>query len=74
MAFSHDGRGLVSGNFEGSARIRDASNGEALAMLSAVQGARDRVVVTPEGLFDGSEDGVQKLVAWRIGNGIYPPD
>jgi hypothetical protein len=32
------------------------------------------LVVTPDGLFDGSEQGVKRLVAWRIGNRVYPPD
>ena len=34
----------------------------------------DWLAVTPDGLFDGSVGGMQKLVAWRLGGRMYPPD
>jgi hypothetical protein len=34
----------------------------------------DWLVVTPDGLFDGSVQGMQKLVAWRIKQQMFPPD
>lgn len=74
LSFNNDGSRLASASGDGSIRIWDASTGGALALLSTMQGSSDWVVVTPEGLFDGSEEGTQRLVAWRVGNRVYPPD
>jgi WD40 repeat protein len=74
VAFSPDGRCLTSGSLDGSIRVWDPSTGEALAQVTVVSGSNDWVVVTPEGLFDGSDEGTQKLVAWRMGNNTYPVD
>jgi WD40 repeat protein len=74
LAFGGSGRWLVSGSFDGSVRLWDTVTGEQLALLSSTRKGADWVVVTPDGLFDGSEQGMQKLVSWRIGNRVYPPD
>jgi WD40 repeat protein len=74
LTFSPDGRLLVSAGGDGSARIWDPLKGEELAVLISMSNRSDWVVVMPDGLFDGSEQGMQKLVAWRIGNRMFPPD
>lgn len=74
LAFSPDGRWLVSTNVDGSTRIWDPKSGEEVALLVFMAGSNDWLAVTPDGLFDGTEQGMQKLVGWRIGSRVYPPD
>ncbi len=71
--FAQDGRWLASAGPDGT-RVWDTATGEELARLIAMPGRKEWMAVTPEGLFDGSQRGMQKLVAWRIGNHVYPPD
>lgn len=74
LAFTTDGRWLFSASADGGVRIWDPSTGAAVALLSTISDSMDWVVVTPDGLFEGSAQGAQKLVAWRIGNSLYPAD
>ena len=74
VAFSPDGRWLVSTSTDGATRLWDPKSGKEVALLVYMTGSNDWLAVTPDGLFDGTEQGMQKLVAWRIGNHVYPPD
>ncbi len=74
VIFSPDGGSLASASRDGSIRLWNATTGEAIVLLTATQDGTDWVAVTPAGLFDGSEEGTQKLVAWRIKNRVYPPE
>jgi WD40 repeat protein len=74
VAFTPDGQWLTSAGADGSVRIWDPTAGTAVALLASISGSSDWVVVTPDGLFDGSTEGAQKLVAWRVGNNLYPAD
>lgn len=65
IAFTPDGRWLFSGGFDGSVRVWNPSTGTTEAILNSISGSEDWAVVTPEGLFDGSRQGTQKLIAWR---------
>lgn len=65
---------VATANMDGTTRIWDSGTGEQLISLVAMYGSNEWLAVTPDGLFDGSEQGMQKLVAWRIGNRVYPPD
>jgi len=73
FSVSPDGTRIALTGSDGRLRLYEAG-GEELGTLLALPGTVDWIVVTPEGLFDGSEQGVQKLVAWRIGQRTYPPD
>ncbi len=74
VAFDPEGRWLVSGSADGSLRLWDPKNGEHIASLIATDESTDWLAVTPEGLFDGSEKGMQNLVSWRIGGRLYAAD
>ena len=65
LAFSSDGKLLVSGSDDGSARLWDVKSGEALATLVTLNGGADWLVVTPDGLFDGTP-GAWGQILWRF--------
>jgi len=70
LTFSSDGKLLVSGSDDGSARLWDVSRGEALATLVSLNGAADWLVVTPDGLFDGTP-GAWGQILWRFTPNIF---
>ncbi|MGH9767353.1 MAG: caspase family protein [Blastocatellia bacterium] len=71
LAFSSDGKLLVSGSDDGSARLWDVSRGEALATLVTLNGGADWLVVTADGLFDGTP-GAWGQILWRFSpNNIF---
>jgi Caspase domain/WD domain, G-beta repeat/Bacterial Ig domain len=72
--FSPDGRHLAAGGTEGSVRIWDTATGVEVALITAAADGGDWVAITPDGLFDGSSQGANMLVAWRIANRVYPAD
>lgn len=65
VGFSPDGRLIVSGSEDNSLRLWDASTGAELALLSSMQDG-GWAVVTPDGLFDGTADALQRI-SWRVG-------
>lgn len=69
LSFSGDGRYLVSSSTDGSSRLWDNATGLPLATLFSFRNSDDWLVVTPSGLFDGSEGGMQKVM-FRIGDGL----
>ncbi|HKC87944.1 MAG TPA: hypothetical protein VKG02_18305, partial [Blastocatellia bacterium] len=56
---------LVSGSDDGSARLWDVKSGETLATLVTLNGGADWLVVTPDGLFDGTP-GAWGQILWRF--------
>ncbi|MGE0130210.1 MAG: caspase family protein [Blastocatellales bacterium] len=71
LTFSSDGKLLVSGSDDGSARLWDVKSGEALATLVSLNGGADWLVVTPDGLFDGTP-GAWGQILWRFSpNNIF---
>ncbi|MEQ8791495.1 MAG: caspase family protein [Pirellulaceae bacterium] len=63
---SADGRFLISGSQDGTARLWDANSGQEVVRLIQFRGGDDWVALTPEGLFDGSPGGREKVM-FRVG-------
>jgi WD40 repeat protein len=75
LSFSADGRFLVALGENNDKYIWDASSGEELATLVNLGGAlnnrgSDWLVVTPDGLFDGSP-AAWKQILWRFGGSTF---
>ncbi len=70
LDFSPDGRFVVSGSDDGSARLWDTQSGEMLATLVSLNKGEDWLVVTPDGLFDGSPGGWNQIL-WRFSPNIF---
>ena len=60
-AFSPDGRQVLTGSDDGTARLWDISSGDQLAALISLHGSEGWLVVTPEGLFNGSRTGCESV-------------
>jgi WD40 repeat protein len=69
IAFSPNNKYLVSGSDDGSVKVWGVSSGKELASLITLD-ERDWLVVTPEGLFDGSPAAWNKII-WRFGNSTF---
>lgn len=68
-SFAPDGRRVLIGTSEGASQLWDVTTGEKLAELVNVGKSDDWLTATPEGLFDGSEQGRQ-AVTYRVGGGF----
>jgi WD40 repeat protein/uncharacterized caspase-like protein len=69
-SFEFDGRWVVSAGADGTVRIWDPKEGELVATLLPLRESTDWLVVTPDGLFDGSNAAWGK-VFWRFSNNMF---
>lgn len=68
LAFSADGKLLISGSNDRTTRLWETATGQELAKLLAID-EREWLVVTPDGLFDGSPAAWNKIF-WRFSPGL----
>ncbi len=69
VAFNPNKKTLASGSSDASLKVWDVSSGKELGNLIALD-EHDWVVITPEGLFDGSPEAWKKLL-WRFSNNTF---
>ena len=67
--FRADGKVLVTGSKDGTVRFWETATGDELARLIHLDGGKDWLAVTPDGLFDGSAGG-RENVMFRFGGGL----
>jgi len=65
IAFLPDGRRFLSASDDGTVRLWNSETYSPLATFISVDGGTDWLVVTSEGLFDGTA-GAMRKVAWRL--------
>lgn len=65
VSFSLDGKFIVSGSEDASAKIWSPDQSQALSTLVSFNEGEDWLVVTPEGLFDGSPEAWRSIL-WRF--------
>lgn len=70
FALAFWGEKLLSASFDGSVKLWQPSEGQALANCVKLRGSDDWVVTDPRGLFDGSSQG-QRLLDWRLGEQLF---
>ncbi len=70
MDFSPDGRLLASASDEGSTFLWDANTGEHLLTLISLDDGGEWMVVTPEGLFDGTPASWNQIL-WRYNHDTF---
>jgi WD40 repeat protein len=68
-SFSADGRTLFSGGNDGMIKIWESGSGSELASLLSLDN-NNWLVVTPDGLFDGSLEAWNKII-WRFNNSTF---
>lgn len=68
VAFTPDGRILATASADSAIRLWNAS-GQLLATVLALDNGKDWLAVSPEGFFDGTPGGWQKVL-WRVGGGL----
>ena len=70
LSFSPDGRLLTTSSLDGTAIVWDVESGNELARLFSLKKGSDWLVMTPDGLFDGSA-GSWSGVLWRFGGKTF---
>ena len=70
IAFSPDSRFIVSGSEDATAKIWSSDTGQPLSTLLSFNDGGEWLVVTPEGLFDGSPEG-WKTILWRFAKNTF---
>lgn len=65
VSYSPNGQLIITASQDGTTRLWDSKTSMELAAIVSFDAGRDSLVVTPEGLFDGSKGG-REIVAFRV--------
>jgi dipeptidyl aminopeptidase/acylaminoacyl peptidase len=71
IAWSPDGRRVVTSADDGVLRFWSASDGGLLASLYILDSRGDWLLVAPNGRLDGSQRALARMVAWRVGERVF---
>ena len=71
LAMAPDGL-LASASDDGTVRLWEITMGAQRALLLPLEGD-ERILLTPEGYFDATEN-AGRLIRWRVGNKLFAPD
>ena len=70
ITFSSDGKWIFSTSEDGSTLLWDATSGDKAATLMSLRESNDWLVVTPDGLFDGSPSAWSQIL-WRFAGNTF---
>jgi WD40 repeat protein len=70
IAWSPNGRRVVTSADDGVLRFWSSSDGQLLASLYMLDSDGDWLLVTPDGRLDGSDRALSRFVAWRVGERV----
>lgn len=70
IAWSPDGRRVVTSADDGVLRFWRASDGELIASLYLFDASADWLLVTPDERFDGSDAAITGFIAWRVSDRV----
>ncbi|MEP7272575.1 MAG: hypothetical protein ABI882_13810, partial [Acidobacteriota bacterium] len=70
IQFNEDGSQVVSGSDDGSTRLWQADTGDLLCTMVTLNRGADWLVITPDGLFDGTPAAWNQLL-WRFSPNIF---
>ena len=65
VAFARDNDQVLTGEGDGTMRLWNTATGQELAQLISFDAGKDWLVVTPDGVFDGSENARKKYMRFR---------
>jgi WD40 repeat protein len=68
LAFSPDGKWLMSAGEDGQVLFWDTASNRLSARLVIGADPKQWLVVSEDGLFDGTDEGIRTLAAWRVQN------
>jgi len=71
VRFTPDGRYVVVGGGDGVTRFHGVDDGQVILSLALHPNVDAWLVWTPDGLYDGNEEGIRRILAWRRGTDVY---